>query len=258
MDELIGMAAWLYLPCILCCEISRLVLIALQVLSNVSYLKTITDCYIPGSFLPSTAHVFCHNASHKSMSDFLSGWAAGTIRPVAAYMQPVQLTHWTDTFPSSRDIDSNIDKAIDSGRVSAAATQMYFRSPLVSSDAVASTATVDSQHSVVPLDPPVHVVPLNQFCWDSQTQTGATDIPASRGMIAAENFADGVHDKSSMQLMTSLPMWLVHDETGSFGEGSRQFASLLGLPVYGLEAGPAAFHPTHLQAIAARYAVMLR
>jgi hypothetical protein len=112
------------------------------------------------------------------------------------------------------------------------------------------------------------VQPLNQFCTRGTVASSAIAGPAdlSRLRPAAADMAAGPAASSAAAaaaaaaaagqqaaLTTSLPAWVVHDESGGMSAGIRRMAAQLAVPAYGLCMAPGAESCETLQELAEAY-----
>ncbi|PNG99182.1 hypothetical protein TSOC_015045, partial [Tetrabaena socialis] len=102
--------------------------------------------------------------------------------------------------------------------------------------------------------PPVTITALNRLCPMGQSlRTGgmaAAAAPGARGGGPSAPEQQQQQPPPAPRMTTSLPLWVVHDETGGTGGAIRALAERLTLPVYGINL-PYADAPPHAPAAAA-------
>lgn len=243
-----------------------------QVVTRVSYLKTITTRHAPDALLPWTSHVACHGASHRGVRDMVvSGGAAGCLRPVAPFLVPLRMARWADTAPSARDIEA----AIAAGEADAAAAAAAAVSPLLVGRPPPPPGLAELRRlglGEAPLGgfelPPPHITlgsaaarttaaaaapgvsaarPLNAHCYSPEVRPGAGALARARARLAmpgtdvtaAEDAAqrDALRRALAVQQRgaTRLPLWVVHGERGLVGAALGDVAEQMLMPVYALE-----------------------
>lgn len=176
----------------------------------------------------------------------LAGWSAGALRPIAGYLQPLQMTLWRDTHPSARDLESALNAARSHASQSAAARlQLLPGLPQARQAAAAATSAAaglaigmsslaayegqaaaqrgqegGGSEAVV-----IEAQALSRFCWDTAVQPFAVEAAAlaataalrpgtdmTAADVAATHAAAEEAAIAALQhatLLTTLPLWLI-------------------------------------------------
>lgn len=169
------------------------------------------------------------------------GWSVGVLRPIAGFLQPLQMSLWCDTRPSTRDVASALRTASNYAKQAAAARkQLLQRLPesaqASASDVGAAGLTIGGMSTGAPHSSwaagaapgeasCVHVQALSRFCWDTAIQPFAAEaaalaataaLPPGTDMTAADVAATqaaaqqaAVAALQHATLLTTLPMWLM-------------------------------------------------
>lgn len=239
----------------------------MQALALVSYFKTITHAHQPRLVLRDAAHVLLHGASHKGAADFMAGWAAGALRPLARWAQPLRLVRWAEGQPSARDVERALTTGLHDVAAAAAARRrlcpdlerrLQPAGGRPAGEQPAAEAAGEEAAEAVP----VRVVALNRFCWEAEVRPGESAAAAAAAVAALLPSRAGegaIEAGEEVQMATALPVWLLPHELGSCEGALAAVAAAMPMPAFGMEVvAPALASCDSLQQLAAAHARALQ
>jgi len=174
-------------------------------------------------------------STHASMNLPHQAWL-DPCRSIAVFTQPLVLTRWSDTLPSTRDLEACLAAALE-----AAATTSTARRQLLVLPGRAPPLSAARQQAGAAAAARVQAVALNRF--SQGTEVGPAASTAAAAAVAAllpesaGQFIDPLDYE--LQMATSLPLWLLPNELGKCGAAMRAVAAAIPMPVYGFEYGAA-------------------